>query len=207
MTSVSTGIYFMRIAILTFEGFNEIDSFVALNLLGRVRRPNWQAHIASPTETVQSVNGLRIHAQQPLEYANEADVVLIGSGRYTRSIIEDRTLMSRLQLNPSKQLIGSQCSGALMLAKLGLLDSMPACTDSRTKPFLAATNVTVLQKPFHCEGNIATAGGCLSAHYLATWVITRALGREAAEEALRYIVPVGEEQQYIARAMSVVGAA
>jgi hypothetical protein len=33
----------MRIAILTFDGFNEIDSFVALNLLNRVKRPGWQA--------------------------------------------------------------------------------------------------------------------------------------------------------------------
>ena len=29
----------MRIAILTFEGFNELDSLIALGVLNRVRRP------------------------------------------------------------------------------------------------------------------------------------------------------------------------
>ncbi len=32
----------MHIAILTFEGFNELDSIVALGILGRVRKPGWQ---------------------------------------------------------------------------------------------------------------------------------------------------------------------
>jgi hypothetical protein len=29
----------MHTAILTFEGFNELDSFIALGILNRVRRP------------------------------------------------------------------------------------------------------------------------------------------------------------------------
>jgi transcriptional regulator GlxA family with amidase domain len=196
----------MRIAIVTFEGFNEIDSFVALNMLNRVQRPGWSAQITCPTDSVRSANGVRIEAQQPLEFANEADVVLIGSGRLTRTIIEDQAIMSRLKLNPSRQLIGSQCSGALVLAKLGLLQSIPACTDSITRPFLVAADVAVLDKSFHSTGNIATAGGCLAAHYLATWVIVRALDRQAAEDALRYVVPVGEEQVYITRALEAVTA-
>jgi transcriptional regulator GlxA family with amidase domain len=195
----------MRIAILTFDGFNEIDSFVALNMLNRVQRPNWRAQIVCPTNSVVSANGVRVEAQQPLEFANEADVVLVGSGRLTRTIIEDHAIMSRLQLDPKRQLIGSQCSGALVLAKLGLLQSIPACTDSTTRPFLVAANVTVLDQAFHSTGNIATAGGCLAAHYLATWVIARLLDKSAAEEALRYIVPVGEEQHYLWRALTVVG--
>jgi transcriptional regulator GlxA family with amidase domain len=196
----------MHIAIVTFEGFNEIDSFVALNMIGRVLRPGWSAQITCPTDSVRSANGVRIEAQQPLEFANAADVVLVGSGRFTRTIIEDQAIMSRLKLNPQRQLIGSQCSGALVLAKLGLLRSIPACTDHTTRPFLQAAEVTVVDKSFHCTGNIATAGGCLAAHYLATWVIARTLDRQAAEAALRYVVPVGEEQAYITRALAAVAA-
>ena len=36
----------MQIAILTFDGFNEIDSFVACNVLNRIR--GWKASIAAP---------------------------------------------------------------------------------------------------------------------------------------------------------------
>ena len=39
----------MRVAILTFDGFNEIDSFVALSMLGRVKRADWSVAIAPTT--------------------------------------------------------------------------------------------------------------------------------------------------------------
>jgi transcriptional regulator GlxA family with amidase domain len=44
--------------------------------------------------------------------------------------------MGKLGLEPSRQIIGAQCSGALVLAKLGLLADVPACTDSATKPWV-----------------------------------------------------------------------
>ncbi len=40
----------MRIAILTFDGFNEIDSFVALNILNRVRREGWNSSALNAPE-------------------------------------------------------------------------------------------------------------------------------------------------------------
>jgi hypothetical protein len=43
---------------------------------------------------------------------NRADAILIGSGRQNRTAIQDEQLMSVFQLDPSRQLIGSQCSGA-----------------------------------------------------------------------------------------------
>jgi hypothetical protein len=41
----------VQIAIVTFEGFNEIDSLVALNILNRVKLPGWRALIACPSAT------------------------------------------------------------------------------------------------------------------------------------------------------------
>src|SRR5262245_41751766 len=111
----------MRIAVLTFEGFNELDSFVAAGLLNRLRGQGWQAQITAPAEFVTSMNGVRVQAQEPLEFANEADVVLFGSGILTRDIAKDRGILERLELDPARQLIGSQCSGALLMARLGLL--------------------------------------------------------------------------------------
>ncbi len=194
----------MRIAVVTFEGFNEIDSFVAFHILNRVQREGWRAEIACPAEGVQSLNGLRVTAQRPLEFANEADAVLFGSGRLTRQVVEDRAIMSRLKLDPRCQLIGSQCSGALVLAKLGLLQTLPVCTDLKTRPFLEAVGVRVLEQSFFANGNVASAGGCLSSPYLATWVIWRLLERGAAEAALAYVAPVGERARYITGVLGTV---
>ena len=194
----------VRIAVLTFEGFNEIDSLVSSHILNRVAVDGWKAEITCPTEMVQSRNGVRLMAQQPLEFANEADVVLFGSGCLTAQLVEDPAITSRLRLDPTRQLIGSQCSGALFLAKLGLLRTLPVCTDLKTRPLLEAAGVFVLDQTFFASGTLASAGGCLSSPCLATWVIWSLLDRAAAEAALDYVAPVGERAQFISAALAAV---
>jgi transcriptional regulator GlxA family with amidase domain len=193
--------HIMHIAILTFEGFNELDSLIALGILNRVKKPNWRVSIASPTARVRSMNGVVLEAQASLSEAAAADAVIVGSGIKTREIVVDAALMAQLQLDPARQLLGAQCSGTLVLAKLGLLEGVPACTDLFTKPWVQEAGVSVLDKPFFARGNVATAGGCLASQYLASWVIARLEGIQAAQSAMHYVAPVGEKDQYIARMM------
>ena len=194
----------MNISILTFEGFNELDSFIALGILNRMKEFGWNVQITSPSQSVTSMNGLKIEAQQQLEFANSADVVLFGSGIYTRDIAKDKDILERLKLDSSKQLIGAQCSGTLLLAKLELLDNLPACTDLTTKPWVQEAGIEVLNQPFVAKGNIATAGGCMSSEYLATWIISKLAGKKQAEEAIYYVAPVGEKESSVEHNLSVV---
>ncbi len=194
----------MQIAVLTFDGFNELDSFVAAAILGRMKGKGWSAHITSPAPEVTSMNGIAIQRQRPLEFASEADAVIIGSGIKTREIAADQDLLSRIVLDPSRQLVGAQCSGTLLLAKLGLVGDLPACTDLTTKPWVIEAGVKVLDTPFVAHGNVATAGGCLSSQYLAAWIISRLARVEDAEEAIHYVAPVGEKEAYVTRALAAV---
>ena len=91
--------------------------------------------------------------------------------------------------------------GRAVLAKLGLLEDVSACTDLVSKPWVVAAGVEALNQPFFARGNVATAGGRLASHYLAGWIIARLEGSEAAESALHYVAPVGEKEEYVARAM------
>ena len=191
----------MKIAILTFDGFNEIDSFVASGILNRMRNAGWRAEITCPAPSVTSMNGATVHAQRPLEFAAEADVVLFGSGIHTRAIAEDAATLGRIRVDPSRQLVGAQCSGTLLLAKLGLLGDLPACTDSTTKPWVVEAGVRVIDESFVASGTVATAGGCMSSQYLAAWVIARLAGFDAAAGALRYVAPVGEKEAYVRRVL------
>ncbi len=194
----------MQIAVLTFDGFNELDSFVAASILNRLKAKGWAAHITCPTPEVTSMNGVTIQRQKPLEFAREADAVLIGSGIRTREIAADADMLARIELDPVRQLIGAQCSGTLLLAKLGLIGDLPACTDLTTKPWVIEAGVDVLDAPFVAHGNVATAGGCLASQYLATWMIARGAGIQDAEEAIHYVAPVGEKQAYVAQALAAV---
>ena len=191
----------MHIAIITFDGFNELDSLIALGILNRVKKPGWRVSIASPTPKVRSMNDVVLEAQASLQEASEADAVIVGSGMQTREVVADKALMAQLKLDPARQLLGAQCSGTLVLAKLGLLDGVPACTDLTTKPWVEAAGVSILNQPFVAKGNVATAGGCLSSQYLATWLIARLEGLDAAQAAMHYVAPVGEKEAYVSRAM------
>lgn len=191
----------MHIAILTFQGFNELDSLIALGVLNRVKRPGGRVTLCSPEPEVTSMNGVTLRAQSSLEDANSADAVIVGSGVLTREVAANPELMSRLNMDAQRQLIAAQCSGALILAKLGLLDHVPACTDLTTKPWVQEAGVEVLNQPFFAHANVATAGGCLASHYLAAWIIARSEGLAAAEAAIHYVAPVGEKDEYVSRAM------
>lgn len=118
----------------------------------------------------------------------------------TREIVRDAALMGELRLDPERQIIGAQCSGALVLAKLGLLAGVPACTDTTTKPWVQEAGIEVLNQPFVAHGNVATAGGCLGSHYLAAWTIARLAGWRAAEAVVHYVAPVGQKDEYVERA-------
>lgn len=194
----------MQIAVLTFDGFNELDSFVAAAILNRMKPRGWAAHITCPAEEVTSMNGVTVRRQKPLEFAAEADAVLIGSGIKTREIAADAELLSRIRLDPARQLVGAQCSGTLLLAKLGLVGDLPACTDLTTKPWVIEAGVNVIDAPFIAHGNVATAGGCLASQYLATWMIARGASMSDAEEAMHYVAPVGEKALYVEQAVKVV---
>lgn len=194
----------MQIAVLTFDGFNELDSFVAAAILNRMKARGWTAHITCPSEQVTSMNGVTVTRQKPLEFAAEADAVLIGSGIRTREIAADVEMLARIRLDPARQLIGAQCSGTLLLAKLGLIGSLPACTDLTTKPWVIEAGVEVIDAPFVAHGNVATAGGCLASQYLASWMIARGSSLEDAQAAIHYVAPVGEKDVYVERAMRVI---
>lgn len=194
----------MQIAILTFDGFNELDSFIAAGILNRMKPQGWKAYITCPTDTVTSMNGVTVHAEKPLEFASDADAVIIGSGMKTREIAQDPDMLARLDLDPERQLIGAQCSGTLLLSKLGILGDLPACTDLTTKPWVIEAGVKVLDQPFYASGNIATAGGCLASQYLATWILMRAGSQKDVEEAIHYVAPVGQKEEYVSRAIGSV---
>lgn len=193
-----------RVAIVTFDRFNELDSLIALHMFGRVREHGLRAEIVAPSAGVTSMYGVHLRDARPLEWAEHADVVLFGSGPGAREAIGDSALMARVRPDPSRQRIGSQCSGALVLHRLGLVGTGPVCTDNLTRQRFTELGVPVVDRPFLVRDGVAMAGGCFAAQYLASWVITQSLGRELARRAIEYVAPVGEAEEYVRRIEAVL---
>lgn len=194
----------MKIAIVTLDGFNEIDSFVALSILNRAKADGVTAEITAPGDSVTSMNGVTVTAQKTLSFVREADAVLLGSGIHTRDHIDDPAFMKELTLDPSRQLIGTQCSGVLFLYRMGLLPAT-VTTDSKTRPLLSRTDAVVEDRPLVAQGNIVTSGGCLSSSYLAGWFLAKSVGLDKSIAILENVAPVGQRSQFSKQAREIIG--
>jgi len=181
-----------NIAIVVFDKFTDLDLWLMWDLLNRVRVPDWNVRIVGSAKSHVSQTGIPVATQAPPDYADYADAVLFVSGPGTRDCIKNEEWLSKFDLDPERQLIGSICSGSLILAKLGLLDGKTATTYPTSREALELLGVEVVEKPFVANANVATAGGCLAQQYLVGWVIEKLADKNWSDLVLRSIQPVGE---------------
>jgi transcriptional regulator GlxA family with amidase domain len=182
----------MKIAIVIFDKFTDVDLWLMWDLLNRVRVHDWSVKILGEKEAHVSATGISVATHGRIEEATDADAVLFVSGQGTRAKMIDKDWLSRFRLNPEKQLIGSICSGALILAALDLLEGKTATTYPTSKAALESFGVETIEKAFVQNGNVATAGGCLAQQYLVGWVIENLADAEWKNLILKSIQPVGE---------------
>jgi transcriptional regulator GlxA family with amidase domain len=184
----------MKITIVAFDNFTDIDLFLPWDLFNRVRLrdKNCNVRIVGTKERHRSVNGIDLAMHGTIEESNSADVVFFSSGVGARALMRDQEYLKRFSLDPQKQVICSMCSGALLLAGLGLLNGISATTYPTVVEELRSFGVEVEEKALVTHGNIATAAGCLAAIDLIGWVLERTAGVEIKDDVLASVLPVGK---------------
>ncbi len=184
------------IVIVIFDSFTDIDLFLMWDILGRNTK-DWRVRILGTKAEHVSAHGLSVKTHGHVTEANDADVVLFSSGKLgVKAALNDRTFISAFSLNSKRQLIGSICGSAFILEGLGLLRDGPATTHPDAMEELQALGVDVRKQALVCNGNMATAGGCLSAVYLIGWVVEALFGSTKRAEALRELIPAGQQSAF-----------
>lgn len=181
-----------KIAIIVFDKFTDLDLWLMWDLLNRVKIENWEVKILGEKDVHVSAANAEVKTHGLVEEANDADAVLFISGQGAREKVTDEKWLGRFDLSAEKQLIGSICSGSLLLAKLGFLKGKTATTYPTAKTALENLGVETVEKPFVRHGNVATAGGCLAQQYLVHWIIENLAGKDLADLVVKSIQPVGE---------------
>jgi transcriptional regulator GlxA family with amidase domain len=181
----------MKIGLITFEQFTDVDVFLPWDLLNRVKRPDWTVRILADSPRVTSRTGLGLEVHGSLAEVRDAEAVIITSGDLTRTLSKDAAFLAKLELDPTRQLIGSMCSGALILGAKGLLTGLTATTYPTAWRELEAFVATAVQEPFVAHGRLATAAGCLAAQDLSGWIIEALTDARTRDLALRSVQPVG----------------
>lgn len=186
-----------KAVIVTFDKFTDIDVFLPWDLLNRVkfRDRDFQVKIVGTGATHRSVCGLDLATQGFIEECNDADFVFFGSGPGTRDVIKDSDYLRRFYLNPDKQVIGSMCSGALIIAALGHLQGLSATTYPTAFEALRNFGVEVIEDThLVTHGNIGTAAGCLAAVDLVGWAIEKMYDKKVREDVIASVLPIGQGQ-------------
>lgn len=181
----------VRVVLVAYDDYTDVDLILMWDLLKRVTLPHWNVRIVGDAAVHRSMTGLTTPMHGRIAEAKHAHAVLFTSGKGNRLKIRDPAYLSQFQLDPARQRIGSICSGALLLAALGLLRGKSATTYPSARRMLEGYGVTVVEQGFVRQGNIATAAGCLAAVDLACWVIEALEGHDIAEYVRASCQPVG----------------
>jgi transcriptional regulator GlxA family with amidase domain len=187
----------MKLAMVAFEGFTDVDLFLPWDLFFRVKEPGyaaydgeWDVRICADTPTLASYSGIRIDRHEPLAWANGADAVFVVSGPGSRGKIRDPAFLGALRLDAARQRIAAIDSGVLILAALGLLDGLSATTYPSVFGELEAMGVRTERRPMVVHGNVATGGGCLATQDLAAWIVEGLLGADVSRTILDSVAKV-----------------
>nr|AIA11355.1 Putative amidotransferase [uncultured bacterium] len=184
----------MKVVILAFDRFTDIDVFLPWDLLNRVgkyTKGEWQVQIAATTSHITSVAGLTIPTHADLTALSDADAVLIASGAGLQGLLKESELLEAVRnLNPDTQLLASMCSGSLLLASAGHLTGKRATSYYTREKQLRSYGVEFVSEPFVLAGpQIATAAGCMASLDLCHWLISSLLTEELAQKVLREVAP------------------
>ncbi|MCO7189626.1 MULTISPECIES: DJ-1/PfpI family protein [unclassified Pseudoalteromonas] len=181
-----------KVGIVLFDDFTDVDFFLMYDLLGRAT-DSWMVSILGTKPEHHSHLGIKVETDGHVSEVTDQDAVLITSGkRGIPAALLDTELMSALNLDPNKQLIGSICAGSFILHELGLLKGKPLTTNPAAKTALQSLGGNVQDTPLVIEGNIATAGGCLSLMYLIGWLTERLFDSNKRKAIQNQFIPAGQ---------------
>jgi transcriptional regulator GlxA family with amidase domain len=170
-----------------FQGANEV-----LALAGRP--PAYEVRVlARSVEPIATESGLGIVPHAAIARARDpVDTLIVAGGSGFKHAIEDRALLRGVaRLAKGARRVVSVCSGAFVLAELGLLDGRRATTHWGRCAQLARMHpaVRVESEPiFVRDGRIYTSAGVTAGIDLALALVEDDLGREVALQIARGLV-------------------
>jgi len=185
----------MQIALIAFDDFTDLDLILHWDILNRVKTyggvSDWNVRILGTKKTHNSSLGLPIPTSGPIDAAAEAHAVILCSGRGTRSLLRDQEYLSRLKIDPNRQVLGAQCSGSLIMGALGFLKGVKVTAYPPILRELKEFEAVPVEKPLVIEGRFATASSCLAGQMLSRWMIQTLVGDSIAERVMETVEPLG----------------
>ena len=191
------------VGILIFDGVEVLDFAGPFEVFSRTRTvPGTESRrteesapfevftVARTAAPVAATGGLIVTPTYAFEAAPPIDLLVVPGGFGTRALLEDpETLAWVTSRSADATLTTSVCTGALVLAKVGLLEHRRATTHHAALELLASLDPTIHIEPNvrYVDDRIVSSAGVSAGIDMAFHVVERMCGRVVAEETAAYM--------------------
>lgn len=198
-TKLNVGILvFENVEVLDFTGPYEVFSRTRTEAGVESRRSESLAPFRVFTVTqagtsvpILATGGLKVMADYGFDDAPLIDILVVPGGYGTRALVNDAPTISWIQkVASTAKLVTSVCTGALLLAKAGLLDGRRATTHWAALSMLDQQyeNIEIDYSLRWVEdGSVISSAGVAAGIDMAFHVVERVFGKEIADETAHYI--------------------
>jgi transcriptional regulator GlxA family with amidase domain len=194
-----------RVAFVVFDGVTLLDVSGPLEVLTQANRPSrrYEPLLVSPYGgTVTTSSGLSLAATLRPDEVGAVDTVVVAGADELSERVPSELSAAAAVLAERAERVASVCTGAFVLASLGLLDGRRATTHWRHARALARRHPKVLVEPdaLHIQdGRYVTSAGISAGIDLALGLVEADYGAGVAREVARELVvflqrPGGQSQ-------------
>jgi transcriptional regulator GlxA family with amidase domain len=185
-----------NIAILIFDDVEVLDfsgPFEVFSVTGlRKNDVPFNAYtVAEKTGPVLARSQLSINPRYTFHDCPPPDILLVPGGLGTRREMHNAVLIDWIKdCAQQAELVLSVCTGALLLARAGLLEGLMATTHHGALDELKAVAPNAIIRPdrrFVDNGKIILSGGISAGIDMAFHIVSRLLGRDTALETAKYM--------------------
>jgi transcriptional regulator GlxA family with amidase domain len=180
--------------------FNEVEvldfcgPFEVFSVTGRKQDPTpFKVYTIAESEgPVLARNGLSVNPAYTIHNCPTPDILVVPGGYGTRREMHNTTLINWIrEVFPRTELTLSVCTGALLLAKAGLLDGLKATTHHNAmdelRGVIQPTTEIQPDKRFVDNGKIVLSGGISAGIDAALYVVARLLGNDEARATAEHM--------------------
>lgn len=171
------------LAILAYPGMTMLDAIGPNEVLANSPMFNviWVTTENGPIQN--DLSSFAMSDMQHFSAVTKADILLIPGGPGDKAVMNNTAVLNWIrQIDQSTTLTTSVCSGSLILAKAGLLDSHNACSHWAVLSELASLGANPVRKRYVQSGKYLTASGVSAGIDMAFYLAEKLVDKRHAKE-------------------------
>lgn len=193
----------LHVGILIFDGVEVLDFAGPFEVFSRTRlTPGVESRrsdqsapfqvftVARTRNPIVATGGLTVVPHHGFADHPRIDLLVVPGGFGTRPLLQDEEVLDWIRrTSAAARQVTSVCTGALLLAKAGLLEGRRATTHWASLDLLDSLNagVTVERRSRVVDDGVITSAGVASGIDMSFYIVETLFGREVADETARYI--------------------